>query len=136
MKRLNTIQLFIMDVGGVLMLVSLVGRIFWPDLVSLFTYSVMYVCGSLGFGCMQMMQRYEGTSLTLHRLRSIQVTADLLFILTGLFMLLPFMGVFHIPVLNITTWRNEWLVILVTGAILELYSMLRMAHELGKDDRK
>ena len=132
MKQLTPLQIWIMNIGGLLMLLSIIGRIFFPA-VSAYAYSLVYLCGAMGFSCMQMLQRYEGKSLTIRRLRSIQVAADMLFILTGFFMLLPFMGIYHIPVLEITTWRNEWLVLLIMGAILELYSTFRLAHELEKE---
>lgn len=132
MKQLTPLQIWIMNIGGLLMLLSIIGRIFFPA-VSAYAYSLVYLCGAMGFSCMQMLQRYEGKSLTIRRLRSIQVAADMLFILTGFFMLLPFMGIYHIPVLEITTWRNEWLVLLIMGAILELYSAFRLAHELEKE---
>lgn len=131
MKQLTTLQIWIMNIGGLLMLLSMVGRLFLP-VVSPFAYSLVFLTGAMGFSCMQMLQRYEGRSLTLRRLRSIQVTADILFIFTGFFMLLPFMGVYHIPFLNLTTWRNEWLIFLAMGAVLELYSAFRIAHEIEK----
>lgn len=131
MKQLTTLQLCIMNVGGALMLLSIIGRLFFP-FFSPYAYSLIFLTGAMGFSCMQMLQRYEGKNLTLRRLRRIQVTADILFIFTGFFMLLPFMGVYHIPFLNITTWRNEWLIFLLIGAVLELYSAFRIAHEIEK----
>ena len=131
MRQLTTLQICIMNVGGALMLLSIIGRLFFP-FFSPYAYSLIFLTGAMGFGCMQMLQQYEGDNLTLLRLRKIQVSADILFIFTGFFMLLPFMGVYHIPFLNMTTWRNEWLMPLMVGAVLELYSTFRIAHELEK----
>lgn len=131
MRQLSSLQLIIMNTGALLILASLLGRLFLPIFPPL-AYPVVYLAGAMAFGCMQMLQRYEGPSLTIRRLRTIQVTADILLIATGFFMLLPHMGIYHIPILNITTWRNEWLVLLVVAAILETYSLFRLMYELEK----
>lgn len=132
MKQLTTLQVWIMNVGGLAMLASVILRLFIPTLPAL-SCALLFLSGSMAFSCMQMLQRYEGSSLTIRRLRSIQVAADLLFIFTGFYRMLPFIGVYHIPFLNLTTWRNEWLVFLLLGAILELYSAFRLAYELEKE---
>ena len=131
MRQLTTLQIWIMNSGAFLILASLLCKLFLPIFPAL-AYPVTYLAGAMAFGCMQMRQNYSGTSLTIKRLRHIQVTADLLFIATGFFMLLPHMGIYHIPVLNITTWRNEWLVLLIIATVLETYSLFRLSYELNK----
>lgn len=131
MKELTTLQVWIMNIGALLILVSLICHLFLPIFPPL-TYPLVYLAGALAFGCMQMQQTYEGSSFAIKRLRKIQVIADVLLIFTGFFMLLPHMGIYHIPFINITTWRNEWLVPLVIAAILETYSTFRISYELEK----
>lgn len=62
MKQLTTLQLCIMNVGGTLMLLSIIGRLFFP-FFSPYAYSLIFLTGAMGFSCMQMLQRYEGKKI-------------------------------------------------------------------------
>lgn len=98
---------------------------------------------------MQMIQTYKGTSITIRRLRTIMVIADVAFIVAGLLM---FENGWHLlyrqivygsgDVPNISMHikylkyiNNNWVVALLIAAILEMYSMNRISSELKKETR-
>ncbi len=112
--------------------------------------SIIFLIGTVLFAAMQIAQRYEGTSLTLRRLRSIMTLADVAFIIAGLLM---FENAWHL-LFQATVWHNhdvmnfeayesymkyvnnKWVVALLVAAVLELYSMNRISYELKKEERK
>lgn len=98
---------------------------------------------------MQMIQTYKGTSITIRRLRTIMVIADVAFIVSGLLMFedgwhllyrqivygsgdVPSISM-HIKYLKYI--NNNWVVALLIAAILEMYSMNRISSELKKETR-
>lgn len=132
MNQLTKTQIWIMNIGALLMLFALVANLFFPVFPPL-TYPLLFLAGAMGFGCMQMLQRYEGKNFVIRRLRRLQILSDIMLILTGFFMLLPYMGVFHIPYIHLGTARNEWLIPLVIAALLQLYTVFRLPNELEKE---
>ena len=147
MRQLNKFQTFLFILGGVLMVTGVGLYVFGvaPKVVS-----IAFLVGAVLFGVMQMMQRYEGKSLTIRRLRSIMTIADIAFILAGLMMaenswhLLYQATVWHNPeVFNFEAHQNymayinnKWVVALLVAAVLELYSINRISYEQKKEDRK
>ena len=95
---------------------------------------------------MQMMQTYSGKSVTIRRLRRIMTIADVLFIVSGLFLveqncnfLLPLFqnyGIQGIVYYNQYIVHNNWVLVLFVAAILELYTMHRIGHELAEEAKK
>ena len=110
--------------------------------------SIVFLAGTILFATMQMAQRYEGTALTLKRLRSIMTVADVAFVIAGLLM---FENAWHL-LFQATVWHehdvmnfeayesymryvdNKWVVALLIAAVLELYSMNRISYELKKQE--
>ena len=110
--------------------------------------SIVFLAGTILFATMQMAQRYEGTALTLKRLRSIMTVADVAFVIAGLLM---FENAWHL-LFQATVWHehdvmnfeayesymryvdNKWVVPLLIAAVLELYSMNRISYELKKQE--
>ena len=81
-----------------------------------------------------MRQTYEGRNVTIRRLRRIVLISDVLFLLAGLMMLANqsnFLGMDFL--LYIKYVHNNWIVILLVAAILQLYTSHRIAHELEKE---
>lgn len=106
----------------------------------------LFAIGSVAFAAMQMMQTYDGDNVTVRRLRRIMVTGDVLFILSAAFMvensnhfLLPFF-LKSFPKDGYTMYlsyiHNNWVVLLLIAAILELYSTHRISNELDKETKK
>lgn len=125
MKELNKIQLSAMNTGGAFMLIAVIFKLFKPLSI---TSPIFFLGGAILFGCMQMLQRYEGRNLVIKRLRRIQIFSDLAFILAGFAMLLPFVNQYY-------GHRNEWLVFFAIGVFLQLYTAFRIPAEIEKEAR-
>lgn len=125
MKELNKVQLALMNYGGACMLSGAVLKLFMP--LSL-TSPIFFLAGALCYGCMQMLQRYEGRNLVIKRLRRIQIFSDLALILAGFAMLLPFVNAHY-------GHRNEWLAFFAIGVFLQLYTAFRIPAEINKEAR-
>lgn len=132
MKQLNKIESIIMVVGALLMVV---GAVMGLSKLSWFPY--VYAVGAIGFASMQMLQRYEGRNLTIKRLRGIMVLSDVLFLFTAVLMFANqgnALGLDWIYYLNYI--KNNWVVLLLLAAILQLYTTYRIDHELEKEAKK
>lgn len=132
MRQLNKIQLIIYVVGAVLMAIGAGGTI--PGWA---VAPYLYCVGALGFTSMQMLQRYEGKDITIRRLRRMMLLSDFLFLLAGVMMLVNgqnVLGLDHITYVEYV--YNKWVIVLLVAAILQLYSMHRLGHELEKEAKK
>lgn len=138
MKQLSKLQSLIFLTGGGLMVVA----------VGLFVFgiqrewaSLAMLLGAILFATMQAQQSYEGPDITLRRLRRIMLMADALFVISGLLMAEQMWGIVYryaaTTVGGYTMWVqlvwNNWVVTLLIGAILEIYTMHRISHELAKN---
>lgn len=132
MKQLNKIESIIMVVGALLMVVGAIMGLF-----KLSWFPFVYAVGAIGFASMQMLQRYEGRNLTIKRLRGIMVLSDVLFLFTAVLMFANqgnALGLDWIYYLNYI--KNNWVVLLLLAAILQLYTTYRIDHELEKEAKK
>jgi hypothetical protein len=132
MKQLNKIESIIMVVGALLMVVGAAMGLF-----KLSWFPFVYAVGAIGFASMQMLQRYEGRNLTIKRLRGIMVLSDVLFLFTAVLMFANqgnALGLDWIYYLNYI--KNNWVVLLLLAAILQLYTTYRIDHELEKEAKK
>ena len=132
MKQLNKIESIIMVVGALLMVVGAVMGLF-----KLSWFPFVYAVGAIGFASMQMLQQYEGRNLTIKRLRGIMVLSDVLFLFTAVLMFANqgnALGLDWIYYLNYI--KNNWVVLLLLAAILQLYTTYRIDHELEKEAKK
>ena len=132
MRELNKWQSAVFLIGGALMVVgaglSMIQQVFAP-----YVYSV----GALGFVAMQLLQRYEGTNMTLQRLRTIMVLSDVLFIVTAVLMFASRNNLFGLPQIAYVQYvYNKWVATLLLAAVIQLYAMHRMDHELKKEAKK
>lgn len=105
----------------------------------------IFTVGAVAFASMQMLQTYSGSNFTVRRLRRILTVGDVLFVVSALFMLentyrvlLPLFsswwenGYYH----YVTYIYNNWVVLLLVAAMLELYATHRIANELDKEAKK
>lgn len=124
MKELTKFQAIIYNLGGVLMLLGAI----MPMEPSLTNYAAyIYTCGALAFGCMQLLQRYEGKNVALIRLRRQQIIASFLLIAAGF--------MFIMKVNAIAPFRgDEWQVALCIAAFIELYTAFRIPAEIKKEN--
>ncbi len=85
------------------------------------------------FAAMQLRQRYEGNVFTIRRLRRMIIVSDILFLVAALLMFANqsnFLGLDYLSYIKYV--RNNWVVVLLVAAILQLYASHRIASELEK----
>ena len=132
MKQLNNWQNAIFLAGAVMMVAGAGGTLLqWAAAPWLFAG------GTLGFASMQMLQRYDGPSFTIRRLRRIMLLSDVLFLVSALLMLASQGNVF--PIDHITYLQyvyNKWVPTLLIAAILQLYTIHRIGQELDREAKK
>ncbi len=138
---MSRIQNFIFLAGAIMMVIGVGCKIFgfFPSIMT-----IVFALGSICFALMQMSQVYDGNSITIRRLRRIMVFGDICFILAGLLMLedtykllFPYMATSIDGYNNYVHYiHNNWVVALLIGAVLELYTTHRMAYEFRKEDTK
>jgi hypothetical protein len=132
MKQLSSIETAILLIGGLLMVVGAGGSMFLQSWAA-----YIFAPGALLFAAMQMRQSYEGNNFTIRRLRRIQLTSDVLFMLAGLLMLANQSNFFGINLLLYIKYvHNNWIIVLLVAAILQLYASHRIANELEKEAKK
>jgi len=119
-------------VGGLLMVVGSGASLFmqsWAPYV--------FAPGALMFAAMQLRQRYEGDDFTVRRLRRMMLLSDGLFLLSALLMFANqsnFLGLNYLSYIKYV--HNNWIVVLLVAAILQLYTSHRIANELEKHAKK
>ncbi len=100
----------------------------------------VFILGALMFTTMQLLQSYEGSDITIKRLKRIQGLADLLFVMAGILMADHAYGFFRPLFSNPLDYMNyvfnKWVVLLLLAAILEVYTVHRLDHELSKKNIK
>lgn len=124
MKPLSHLQSLAFTLGGLLLLAGAL----LPMVPTLSHYGpYVFSAGALLFGTLQLVQRYDGRSITVRRLRRQQMLGALLLMISACLMLaaesrlLPLRG-------------GEWKITLAVAAVLELYTAFRLPAELEKED--
>lgn len=129
MRQLSKLETLLLLSGGLLMVIGSGASIFlqsWAPYV--------FAPGALLFAAIQMRQTYEGKNITIRRLRRIMLISDVLFLIAALMMFANqanFLGMDFL--LYIKYVHNNWIVILLVAAILQLYTSHRIANELEKE---
>lgn len=134
MKQLSRTQTVIFLAGGLLMVAG-AGCSLLMGFMPVAPY--LFCLGALGFSSMQMMQRYEGSSFTIRRLRRIMIVSDVLFLLAGLLMLADVGNPLKLGHLTYMQYvYRKWVVVLLIAAVLQLYTTHRIGSELEKEAKK
>lgn len=149
MKQLSKIQCVIFFLGGLLMVIGAGSFAFYTPTLRLQVGDVsqvvrvtswLFLLGTILFSVIQAMQVYEGESLTIHRLKRIQNLANILFVLSGISMVDTVytfaLRWFDNPQLYYTYFLGKWIILMLIGAVLELYTTHRISHELKKEECK
>lgn len=134
MRQLNKWQTIVFMLGGMGMVVG--AGMFALQFAQQWACWI-FLAGALAFASMQWLQRYEGTSITIRRLRRMQVLAGVFFIITGVLMV-DFVHMF------MRTWfsdmqtyiqyaYNKWVLTLLIAVVLEVYSIHRLSKELSRE---
>ena len=126
--------------AGITMAATLLADATWAQ-AAVLTTPWIFIIGAIAFVTMQRLQTYTGQSLTVQRLRSIQFLSGICFILAGLFMLenyYHFVQTFVVSDLNsyftyMQIVHNNWVVLMLVGAILQMYTAHRISYELKKE---
>ncbi len=129
MRQLSKSEVAVMLLGGLLMVVGAGANILfmtWAPYV--------FAPGALLFVAMQLRQRYDGHDFTIRRLRRMLIISDVLFLVAGLLMLANQSNFFGLnQLLYIKYVHNNWVVVLLVAAILQLYAGHRIANEIEKE---
>ncbi len=132
MRQLSNIETWMMLIGGLLMVVGSGASLFlqsWAPYV--------FAPGALLFAAMQMRQRYDGDDFTIRRLRRMMLLSDGLFLVAALLMFANQENFLHLNYLTYIKYvHNNWIVVLLVAAILQLYTSHRIANELEKHAKK
>jgi hypothetical protein len=132
MRQLNRLQTIIFLLGGLLMVVGA-----GASLLAWQPAPYVYAVGAIGFASMQMLQRYEGNSFVIRRLRRIMLLSDVLFLVAAVLMFANkgnFLGLDYFTYIQYV--YNKWVIVLLIAALLQLYSMHRIGNELIKEAKK
>jgi hypothetical protein len=124
-------ETFLLLLGGMLMVIGSGASLFmqaWAPYI--------FAPGALLFAAIQMRQTYEGKNITIRRLRRIMLMSDVLFLIAALLMFASqanFLGLDFLVYLKYV--HNNWIVVLLVAAILQLYTSHRIANELEKESQ-
>lgn len=132
MRQLNKLQNAIFLAGALLMVAGAVLSVFrWP------WFPYVYAAGAVGFVSMQMLQRYEGRSMVIRRLRRIMLLSDVLLLVTAVLMFAGQDNPLGIGWIDYLVYvKGKWVVVLLVAAILQLYTVYRIGHELDREAKK
>ena len=120
MRELTPLQNAVFRIGAILMLIGAAIYIMYP-MVGMYVFGI----GTLMFTLMQVQAEYLGRNITLIRLRRQQLFGCCCFVLALVMMSMQQheWGPFR---------RQEWVVALTIGCVLELYTSFRIPQELKK----
>lgn len=129
MRQLSKTETILLLLGGLLMVIGSGASLFlqsWAPYI--------FAPGALLFAAIQMRQTYEGSNITIRRLRRIMLISDILFLIAALMMFANqanFLGLNFLVYIKYV--HNNWIVVLLVAAILQLYTSHRIANELEKE---
>ena len=133
MRQLNKLETWVFLTGGILMAIGVGCCVFlWHPRV----FSWVYLIGALMFVAMQARQRYDGSNSTIKRLRKIMLASGVFFIVAGLDLVETNYRIITKSMSYISYLAyiyNKWVMFLLAGAILQLYSTHRISNELQKE---
>lgn len=129
MEQLNKVENCLFLAGAVLMVIGSGANIFMQDWAPW-----VFAVGALAFVLMQLKQKYTGTNLAIHRLRTMIVISDFLFLATAFLMFANKSNFIGLDILMYVQYiHNNWVVTLLVAALLQLYATHRISSELEKE---
>ena len=129
MEQLNKVENGLFLAGAVLMVIGSGANIFMQDWAPW-----VFAVGALAFVLMQLKQKYKGTNLAIHRLRTMIVISDFLFLATAFLMFANKSNFLGLDILVYVQYiHNNWVVTLLVAALLQLYATHRISSELEKE---
>lgn len=132
MEQLSKWETLLMLLGGLLMVAGSGASLFLQSWAP-----CLFAPGAVLFAAVQMRQRYNGRNFVIRRLRRMVLVSDVLFLVAALLMLAGqsnFLGLDYLSYIKYV--HNNWIVVLLVAAILQLYTSHRIANELEKEAKK
>jgi hypothetical protein len=131
MRQLSKGEVAVMLLGGLLMVIGAGANILFMTWAS-----YVFAPGALLFVAMQLRQRYDGRDFTIRRLRRMLIISDVLFLVAGLLMIANQSNFLPLDQLSYIKYvHNNWVVVLLVAAVLQLYTSHRITNELEKDTK-
>ena len=135
MNKLNKVENVVFLLGGLMMVVGSGAAVFFQSWAP-----YLFAMGALCFCLMQFKQRYEGNNFVIQRLSRMMLLSDVLFLLTAFLMFADRFSLFRLLNVDYLVYvqyvYNNWVVVLLVAAMLQLYSMHRIGAELDKEAKK
>ncbi len=127
MRPLSTIQTYVYNAGGLLLILGALLPMFLDDIrIS----APIYALGALMFCSMQALQGYSGTDITIRRLRKLQLVGCACLFLTAVPLVLAAAGV-DVPFI-----QPEYAMMLFSvGAVFEVYTAFRLPAEIERKSK-
>lgn len=126
MRQLNKIENTILLLGAVMMVIGSGANIFaqsWAPYV--------FGMGTVGYVLMQLKQKYEGSNVALKRLRRMVIISDVCLLLAAVMMFANMDNLFRLDALTYIKYvHNNWVVVLLVAAMLQLYTSHRISKEI------
>ena len=129
MRQLNKIENTILLFGAVMMVIGSGANIFaqpWAPYV--------FGMGTVGYVLMQLNQKYEGSNVAIKRLRRMVIISDVCLLLAAVMMFANMDNLFRLDAVTYIKYvHNNWVVVLLVAAMLQLYTSHRISKELLKN---
>lgn len=129
MRQLNKIENTILLFGAVMMVIGSGANIFaqpWAPYV--------FGMGTVGYVLMQLKQKYEGSNVAIKRLRRMVIISDVCLLLTAVMMFANMDNLFRLDAVTYIKYvHNNWVVVLLVAAMLQLYTSHRISKEILKN---
>ena len=129
MRQLNKIENTILLFGAVMMVIGSGANIFaqpWAPYV--------FGMGTVGYVLMQLKQKYEGSNVAIKRLRRMVIISDVCLLLAAVMMFANMDNLFRLDAVTYVKYvHNNWVVVLLVAAMLQLYTSHRISKEILKN---
>lgn len=129
MRELNKTESAILLIGAVMMVIGSGANLFaqsWAPYV--------FAMGTIGFVLMQLKQKYDGDNVAIKRLRRMVIISDVCLLLAAVMMFANMDNLFRLDAITYIKYvHNNWVVVLMVAAMLQLYTSHRISKELLKD---
>ena len=129
MRELNKTESAILVIGAVMMVIGSGANLFaqsWAPYV--------FAMGTIGFVLMQLKQKYDGDNVAIKRLRRMVIISDVCLLLAAVMMFANMDNLFRLDAITYIKYvHNNWVVVLMVAAMLQLHTSHRISKELLKD---
>lgn len=129
MRELNKTESAILVIGAVMMVIGSGANLFaqsWAPYV--------FAMGTIGFVLMQLKQKYDGDNVAIKRLRRMVIISDVCLLLAAVMMFANMNNLFRLDAITYIKYvHNNWVVVLMVAAMLQLYTSHRISKEILKD---